>query len=485
MARMRFISRLAPLILLLVAGCARPEATCKETSGLLQSSLSMAPRNGAQLGGMTIDAGGVSQGSGAPAAAGDAGYGLLRIYVILSAPGAGLSGEQSSALAGALDDARGRGVQAFVRAYYQTPLASKANAAQTVASIHTDIAALKSVLTPRLDAIPFIQAGFLGPWGEWWDGDLEGADFGTDQQLRTLKTGVVDALRSAFPQTFIQLRYPRDIATYYPDDPQIAFHDDSVLAGSDDGGTFNPTKKTALWPSGDTATQRTWIRERSVRLSSVNAGESSEQTPDVSCDELLAYLQEYRIFVFNAQWPAVVTKCSGQLKSELAWSGPLAPADGGGSGGAGGGGNGGGNGAGGSPPATGSELGCWATDQRPWQLCHPEGCEADRCRRTPTDLACTMYRAAACVGSWPPAGYPGEETLGTGGGGGAPSSGGKASAGGGPSSGGKVSSGGESATGGAPSSRGGGSMVSGGASSSPATPLTPTNGNGAQRHDCP
>ena len=43
------------------------------------------------------------------------GYGLLRIYLILSAPGAGLSGAQSAALTAALDDARARGVQAFVR----------------------------------------------------------------------------------------------------------------------------------------------------------------------------------------------------------------------------------------------------------------------------------------------------------------------------------------------------------------------------------
>jgi Domain of unknown function (DUF4874) len=407
---------------------------------------------------MTIDSGGVSEGGGAPASAAKAGYGLLRIYVLLSAPGAGLSDAQKASLGSTLDDIKGGGVlQAFVRFYYETPVTSKANASQTVAKIASDIASAKPIVTPRLDVIPFIQAGFLGPWGEWWSGDLEGADLGKDQQLRTLKTGVVDALKSAFPSTFIQLRYPRDIANYYPDDPQVSWHDDSVLAGSDDGGTFSTTKASALWPNGDSAAQRAWIKQRSLRLSSTNAGEASEETPDVGCDALLAYLKEYRIFVFNAQWPSVVTKCSDTLKSQLHWDGPLSP-PGGGGGGAGAGGASGG-------PGYGTELGCWATDQRPWQLCNPDGCESERCRRAP-DEACTMYRAAACKGSWPPAGYPGEEMVpkpGVGGSGSGSGSGGAAghagsAAGGGASgnTGGAGSSSG-SGNGGAPSGSNGGS----------------------------
>jgi hypothetical protein len=471
-----FVCLVAPLSV----ACSRPAAeACFEPVGQAQSPLGKAPRNGAQYGGTTVDASGVSEGQGAPGAAADQGYGLLRIYVLLQAPGAGLTEAQKSGLADVLDDVRDTGaLQAFVRAYYESPVTSKADAAGTKAKIASDIAALEPILSSRLDIIPFIQAGFLGPWGEWWDGDLEGADPGTDQQLRTLKTGVVDALKSAFPTTFIQMRYPRDIATYYPDDPQISFHDDSVLAGSDDGGTFNATKKNALWPSGDPAAQRAWIKERSVRLLSVNAGESSQSTPDVSCDALIAYLKEYRIFVFNAQWPSVVTKCSDQLKSQLHWDGPLAPAGGGGGSGGGSGGAGGGSGG----PGYGTELGCWATDQRPWQLCNPQGCETGRCRRAPADGECTMYRAAACTGDWPPAGYPGEETV-TVGAGGAPPVGG---AGGPTGSGGTPGNGGGSGPGGGSSGAaiGGSSEPSGGVTGG-GSHLPPTSGMPAGSGDCP
>lgn len=388
------------------AGCANAQQMCAEPAKQTQSPLARAPRNGAQYGGMTIDSGGVSEGAGAPKAAADSGHGVIRIYVILSAPGAGLSVTQRSALAGTLGEIRSTGVlQALLRFYYQSPLTSKANAADSVNKIKADIASAKPTVAEYVDVIPFIQAGFLGPWGEWWGGDLEGGDFGTDQDLRVLKTGTVNALKAAFPSTFIQLRYPRDIATYYADDPQIAFHDDSVLAGDDDGGTFNATKKSPLWPDGDPGKQRAWIKDRSSRLKSVNAGEASESTPDVSCDKLLAYLSEYRIFVFNAQWPAVVTKCTQQLQNQLHWDGPLAPGSAAGSGGGGAGGGGA------VDPNFGSELGCWATDQRPWQRCNPASCAADRCRRSASDATCEMYRKAACKGTWPPPGYPGEETA--------------------------------------------------------------------------
>jgi hypothetical protein len=401
--------------LTLSAACSKaPSETCVD--GQAQEPLSQAPRNGAQMGGMTITSSGVSEGSGAPQAAADGGYGLLRIYVVLDYPGSGLPAAQREGLSATLGAIEGTGVlQAFIRFYYAEPVTSKSGAGATVAAIASDIADAEDIVKAHLGIIPFLQAGFLGPWGEWWSGDLEGSDFGTDQELRTLKTGVVDALKSTFPATFIQLRYPRDIATYYADDPQIAFHDDSVLAGSDDGGTFSTTKKTALWADGDSKAQRDWIKARTATLGTVNAGEASESTPALSCDALLAYLSEYGIRVFNTQWPAVVTPCADALKSSLAWTGPLAP--------------------GASAPdptaGTGTELGCWATDQRPWQLCSPEGCEANRCRRLESDPICEMYRASLCQGDWPPPGHPGEETLpddtATGGTGGTSGSGGGAS----------------------------------------------------------
>lgn len=182
------------------AGCANAQQMCAEPAKQTQSPLARAPRNGAQYGGMTIDPGGVSEGAGAPKAAADSGHGVIRIYVILSAPGAGLSVTQRSALAGTLGEIRSTGVlQALLRFYYQSPLTSKANAADSVNKIKADIASAKPTVAEYVDVIPFIQAGFLGPWGEWWGGDLEGGDFGTDQDLRVLKTGTVNALKPPTP----------------------------------------------------------------------------------------------------------------------------------------------------------------------------------------------------------------------------------------------------------------------------------------------
>lgn len=367
-----------------------PEAPGAETPNDQGAPVST-PRNGSQPGGMKINASGnVVEGAGKIEAAAKNGHGIVRVYVVLDHPGQGVSPGLSAALEGILRSARGVGVRVFPRFYYESPVTSKQDAAATAQKIASDIKAAAPIVNRFTDVIPFVQAGFLGPWGEWWGGDLEGADLGDDAALRALKTGVVDAWKQAVPGLPVQMRYPRDIATYYPDDARVAFHDDAVLAADEDDGTFHASRKTKLWPDGDPQAQRSFIKERSQRLGSINAGESDEKTAYTDCGALLAYLRDYRIFVFNTEWPGATAHCADVVKAQLLWD--QKPSTGGGS--------------------TGVKvLGCWASDQRPWQQCITTGCPDPTCKRSSSDQACSMLRTSSCVGTWPPPGYPGEESA--------------------------------------------------------------------------
>lgn len=70
------------------------------------------------------------------------------------------------------------------------------------------IAQLKDIPTENQDAILAVQAGFVGPWGEWhgstnFDDDLEG------------RRAIVDALLGAVPDRSVQVRTPRHKRTLY------------------------------------------------------------------------------------------------------------------------------------------------------------------------------------------------------------------------------------------------------------------------------
>jgi len=68
--------------------------------------------------------------------------------------------------------------------------------------------------------IGFIQAGFLGHWGEWHD---EECPFASTQ----VQNQVLLAFNSSFSKTKVLARYPDKLGTYLAPDLLLGFHDDS------------------------------------------------------------------------------------------------------------------------------------------------------------------------------------------------------------------------------------------------------------------
>lgn len=105
---------------------------------------------------------------------------------------------------------------------------------------------LKSVITDNKDVIAFVQAGFIGAWGEWYytTNNLTSA---------TNKTLILNKLLATFPkeikiqvrtpkikQDFLKTTIPMNATVGYGDSntARIGFHNDCFMASVDDYGTY-------------------------------------------------------------------------------------------------------------------------------------------------------------------------------------------------------------------------------------------------------
>ena len=113
--------------------------------------------------------------------------------------------------------------------------------------IRGHIRQLGAVFQAERDVLFCVQAGFLGPWGEW-----HGSNHG-DPPSREARRAVLSGLLAAVPAPIpVQVRRPMFIRDLFPDAPnltpqlvaegaplaRVGWHDDALLALPSDMGTF-------------------------------------------------------------------------------------------------------------------------------------------------------------------------------------------------------------------------------------------------------
>ncbi len=142
--------------------------------------------------------------------------------------------------------ARAAGVKLIVRATYNYPQGeTEYHDAQDapLTRVKSQLVQLKPLFDRNVDVIAFMQAGFIGAWGEW---HTSSNNLATPDN----RTEIRDALLDAVPTTrFIQFRYPPYIRDWYPDLPnvtaalkdnfRIGFHNDCFMASQTDVGTYS------------------------------------------------------------------------------------------------------------------------------------------------------------------------------------------------------------------------------------------------------
>jgi len=185
---------------------------------------------------------------------------------------------------------------------------------------------LKPVLAANADVVAYLQAGFVGAWGEWHTSSNQLTQPAARTQIR-------DALLGALPaDRFLQLRYPPYLMAWSARAPRwrdgsaasrIGVHNDCFLASSTDVGTY----------SDDAATRR---RERDyvAALSNVapfgaetcNPADAVNPTPRTGCADILregrqfglTYLNDsYYRTLFHTRWQA--QGCMAQVRRSMGY----------------------------------------------------------------------------------------------------------------------------------------------------------------------
>tara|TARA_R110002049_G_scaffold264918_1_gene441031 strand:+ start:3754 stop:5118 length:1365 start_codon:yes stop_codon:yes gene_type:complete len=168
---------------------------------------------------------------------------ILRLYNLASFKNSDLSTAQLDLIKADFENLRTAGIKCVLRFVYNENQ-NETDAPLNIIERHLD--QLKPIFADNADVIAFVQAGFIGSWGEWYY---------TTNNLTTLgnKKAVVDKLLEVLPKEVkIQLRTPLykqqvfdystaiDEAVGYgtTDIARVGFHNDCFLASVDDYGTY-------------------------------------------------------------------------------------------------------------------------------------------------------------------------------------------------------------------------------------------------------
>ena len=134
------------------------------------------------------------------------------------------------------DDIREAGIKAIIRfAYNQGPYPDTEPDASK-AQILRHIEQLTPLLQSNTDVIAWVEAGFIGAWGEWHT-STNGLDNIQDKQE------ILNAVLAAIPNRFVQVRYPANVIEMYPSPEdavtaRVAHHNDCFLSSETDVGTY-------------------------------------------------------------------------------------------------------------------------------------------------------------------------------------------------------------------------------------------------------
>jgi hypothetical protein len=169
---------------------------------------------------------------------------VLRFFYLEAFKDKAISATELSLIQGDLEMIRNAGLKAILRFAYTDDVAGT-DAPYAIIEQHLD--QLKPIFEANSDVIAFVQAGFIGAWGEWHSSSNGLAS--TENE-----TKVLNKLLSVLPQgIMIQVRTPvmkqQIFNTALPVDQSIAYsadnrarvghHNDCFLSGGTDYGTYN------------------------------------------------------------------------------------------------------------------------------------------------------------------------------------------------------------------------------------------------------
>jgi hypothetical protein len=134
------------------------------------------------------------------------------------------------------EDIREAGIKAIIRFAYNKGPYPDSEPDASKSQILKHIRQLTPLLQTNMDVIAWVEAGFIGAWGEWHT-STNGLDNIQDKQE------ILNAILAAIPDRYVQVRYPANIIEMYPNPEdaakaRVAHHNDCFLSSETDVGTY-------------------------------------------------------------------------------------------------------------------------------------------------------------------------------------------------------------------------------------------------------
>jgi hypothetical protein len=248
---------------------------------------------------------------------------LLRAYYLIdefrSQP---LSTAALDAIRADLSAVRTAGIKIMLRFAYNFPT----NEAEMLAALDATesrvlghIQQLAPVLQDNADVIAFVEAGFIGAWGEWHHSSNHLID--EDHSTNASSRAIVDQLLAALPaRRMIALRYPYHKQEFYGSaalTPAEAFsgagkarvgaHNDCFLANDIDGGTYSVPPN--FEPQIEVTKQYLHADNRFVPQGGETCAVDASAQPYIGCPNALIDLARMRWSAINVEYhPGVIAR---------------------------------------------------------------------------------------------------------------------------------------------------------------------------------
>lgn len=259
-----------------------------------------------------------------------AGLSLVHLYVRLDRfktaplPAATLRDIQAR-----FDAARTAGVKLIPRFTYNFPAGLPLRPGDEDAPLATvlrHIGQLRPLLRRNADVTAFVEAGFVGAWGEWHHSTEE-------LESPAAKAAIVRALLDAVPpERSIALRYPRDKIALFGSTPlqrrhratargRVGHHNDCFLASRDDWGTYRPHDPESL------ERQKAYLaaESRFVPIGGETCNAGPDAQPFIPCTNALPELQRLGWSQLNADYHPDVLRlwreqgCAAEISKRLGY----------------------------------------------------------------------------------------------------------------------------------------------------------------------
>lgn len=149
-----------------------------------------------------------------------------------------ISDEKLQELENTLEEAKEQNVKVIFRAAYR--FSENYKDPESITLVQEHIKQISSILNSYEQNILCVQAGFLGPWGEWHGSEyLEGTREDNDRVRNTVIKSLLDNLNSSVILNVRRPKFIRVAKSAGLDVSRIGFHNDALMSSVDDLGTYD------------------------------------------------------------------------------------------------------------------------------------------------------------------------------------------------------------------------------------------------------